>query len=233
MVLPVLFVGIEPRRLHLLQLADVEVLAILGHQRAHHADNIAPAHKPCLVCQLLPVPDADGQAEAGVDVPGAVEIPPREAQLHLAVGVIALRTVDIFVFHLLEGAGHQLAVRHGEIHRAVQTAEALLPLVLAADDQKQDDHGEHHAVQSVSLHDAPGKGGDGSDEGHAIDGVLSAPEIFQSVHRHSPFLNSPILPHRGGVCKGKSHRNPYFPLAFAGFSAIITPDIDRRTYCRS
>ena len=217
-----IFFGDAFQRLHF---ADAEVVFALGHQSAGQADTVAPAQALRLVQQLCAARKADSEAESGVDLPGAVQIPPGETQLHRAVGIAALSAVEILGLHLLKGTGDEFSVRHGEIERTVQAAEALDALTVTTDHQEQDHDGQQGTVHTVPLDQAPDKDGDGDEEQHTVHVILSAPDIFQSVHKRPPFLNSTHLTTPRLRMQGKLPCAVQFPLVFGKKSAIIKTTI--------
>ena len=166
-----------------------------------------------------------GLGKAGVDLPGAVQIPPGKTQLHRTAGIAALGAVEILGLHLLKGTGDEFSVRHGEIERTVQAAEALDALTVTTDHQEQDHDGQQGTVHTVALDQAPGKDGDGDEEQHTVHVILSAPDIFQSVHKRPPFLNSTHLTTPRRRMQGKSPCMVQFPLVFGKKSAIIKTTI--------
>ena len=134
----------------------------------------------------------DQQAKAGVAVAVQIQMPPGKAQRHLAAGVLALLAVGVLRAHLVEGDGHDLPVRHVEVQPAVQAAQPFLPIALAADHQHPHQDQKCHTVQSLTLHQAPDTRQNTRDKDHAVDDILSQPDLFQFSHVYSPFL-SPIF----------------------------------------
>ena len=178
-----LFVG---NAMQCLQLADEKVVAARRHKGAHHADIVAPAHTPRLVQQSFVRLETELESEAGVDLVGGVQIPPGEAKLHRAPVVAGLGTVDVLGLYLLEGAGHQLTVGHGEIHRAEQAAAPHDAVPAAGDHQEAHDDHQQHPVQTLSHYKAPDERRQRRNQQDAVDHVHSEPQIFQLAHGYSP-----------------------------------------------